>query len=525
MNMNLIGVDILYGCYMAIMGATVAWLLCWTYFRSKPIVQSGDDACHAGEVLLHLQELTIRVAVDIDEHSTQVEEINDELTSIERHDDTKIVNVVAKLIQANQHMQKKLATTEDKLREQSQEIQTLTAEAHTDALTMLANRRVFDNELDRRIAEYSRHGRTFSLIMADVDHFKKFNNTYGHQAGDEVLRGVAKLLRRKMREMDLVARYGGEEFAVILPGTNHSDACRATLRACEAIEKSHFHYDGKELQVTVSFGVAEAKGSRDGAALVARADTALYAAKENGRHCAYWHDGEAVHRIALNKQPALPEAVNQRQSSPTPGEPENDKKPDPAPDTKITEPKPELARALALDVLAGLPSRTTFCQQIRNRTAEWKRGGPIFSIALIEVNQFDERDGHHGQRSREVATVAATEFLAATVREMDIVGYYAPGCFALLLPTAGLVDAIRAAERLREGFCQLNFSTQGEQQRLTWSVGVVQVMENDDAISVLQRAEAALNAADRRGGNRVCYHDGERCVPITAMLETIEYLT
>ena len=71
--------------------------------------------------------------------------------------------------------------------------------------------------------------------------------------GDEVLRGVAKLLRRKMREMDLVARYGGEEFAIILPGTNLDDACRAALRACEALEKSHFRYNGKELQVTASF--------------------------------------------------------------------------------------------------------------------------------------------------------------------------------------------------------------------------------------------------------------------------------
>ena len=170
--------------------------------------------------------------------------------------------------------------------------------------------------------------------------------------------------------------------------------------------------------------------------------------------------------------------------------------------------------------LAGAPFANTF----EIGRLERKRGGPTFSIALIEVNQFDEGGGHYGQQTREVATVAATEFLAATVREMDIVGYYAPGCFALLLPTAGLADAIRLAERLQEGFSQRNSSMQGEQPKLTLSVGVVEVMETDDSISVLKRAEEALDAADRRGGNRAYYHDGERCAPITVMLETMDYL-
>jgi diguanylate cyclase (GGDEF)-like protein len=177
-----------------------------------------------------------------------------------------------------------------------------------------------------------------------------------------------------------------------------------------------------------------------------------------------------------------------------------------------------------LDAVSGLPCRTTFCQQVRNRTAEWKRGGPTFSVVLIEVNQYEQVGKHCGQRAREAATLAATTFLAATVREMDIVGHYAPGYFALMLPTAGLADAIRVAERLREEFAEHSSSAQGGESRLTLSVGVVQVTERDDSISLLKRAEEALDAADRRGGNRVYYHDGERCAPITAMLETMDYL-
>ena len=517
--MNPLVVDLLYGLATAILGAAGASWLWWSHFRRKASAQSGAEARHAADVLVRLQELATRVAFDVDEHSSQVEEINDKLTSADQHESTMIVDVVAKLIQANHHMHEKLATTEDKLRDQAQQMQVHVAEARTDALTMLANRRAFDDELVRRFAEFSRHGRTFSLIMADVDKFKKFNDTHGHQAGDEVLRSVAKLLRRKMREMDLVARYGGEEFAVILPGTNLDDACKAAVRAREAIEKALFRYDGKELRVTASFGVAEAPGSRDGAALVTRADKALYAAKEGGRNCAYLHDGEGIHCILSNEQPTLPAAAEQPPTEPTPGEEAIGEK-----TIAISEPNPDLPRAVHLGTLPDLPNRTAFCQQVQNRTAEWKRGGPTFSIALMEVNQYKDEGGSGDQRTCELATVAATRFLAATVREMDIVGSYAPGCFALLLPTAGLADAIRVAERLRQGFSQYVPSGQGEGPRLTLSVGVVQVMEKDDSISVLKRAEAALDSADRRGGDRAYCHDGERCAPITAMLETMDYL-
>jgi diguanylate cyclase len=469
-----------------------------------------------------LQELATRVAFDVDEHGSQVEEINDTLASADQHEPTMIVDAVARLIQMNQSMREKLATTEDKLREQAMEIQTHAAEARTDALTLLANRRALDDELARRFAEFRRQGRVFSLVMADVDHFKKFNDAHGHQVGDEVLRDVARLLRRKMREMDMVARYGGEEFAIVLPGTSLDDACKAAVRACEGIEKSHFRHDGKSLQVTASFGIAQVQGNEEAVGLIARADKALYAAKEAGRNRAYRHDGQAVDRVAPDKQPELPEPEGQRGAVTPAGEADKDKEGGQAPGADALAANSDAARALNADILASFASRTSFCQQVRNRTAEWKRGGPTFSVVLIEMNQFhDDGPCHRGQR--EAVVVAAARFLAATVREMDVVAHYAPGCFALLLPTAGLADAIRVGERLREGFSQYSLA-RGDLPRLTASVGVVQVREDDDSFSVLKRAEAALDAADRRGGNRAYCHDGERCAPITAMLETMGYL-
>ena len=186
--MNSLVADLLYGTATTLLGAIGASWLCWFHFHRKTPARSSPEARGVAEALGRLYELTTRVAVDVDEHSSQVEEINDELAAAGSDDAAMIVDAVARLIHTNQHLQDKLAATEDKLREQTEQIQLHAAEARTDSLTLLANRRAFDDELARHVAEFRRHGRAFSLIMADVDRFKKFNDVHGHQNGR---RGVA----------------------------------------------------------------------------------------------------------------------------------------------------------------------------------------------------------------------------------------------------------------------------------------------------------------------------------------------
>ena len=147
-----------------------------------------------------MQEMVTHAAFDVDQFSSQVEEINANLTSADKRELTTIIDMVAKLIGANRRMQANLASTEGKLREEALQIHVRETETRTDALTLLANRHALDDELARLIAAFRRYGRTFSLMMADVDWFKKFNYTHGRPAGDEVLRGIAKLLRRKMAQ-------------------------------------------------------------------------------------------------------------------------------------------------------------------------------------------------------------------------------------------------------------------------------------------------------------------------------------
>jgi diguanylate cyclase (GGDEF)-like protein len=120
--------------------------------------------------------------------------------------------------------------------------------------------------------------------MLDIDHFKRLNDSFGHPAGDAVLKNSARVLDRQLRRGDLSARYGGEEFVVILPGTEEAGAVHLAERIRSALEKSQLIFEGTRIGVTASLGVAVWDGAADPEALVAAADRALYAAKQGGRN-------------------------------------------------------------------------------------------------------------------------------------------------------------------------------------------------------------------------------------------------
>jgi diguanylate cyclase (GGDEF)-like protein len=158
---------------------------------------------------------------------------------------------------------------------------TLSAERHTDLLTKLANRGCFDETLSEEYDRACRRGRPLSVLLIDIDHFKQFNDTFGHAEGDETLRQVAKLLRDTVRPNDLAARYGGEEFVVILPNTPEEGAAVLAERLRRAIH----HHTWAHRAVTISVGVATVSdGSRTTRELLKAADKGLYESKARGRN-------------------------------------------------------------------------------------------------------------------------------------------------------------------------------------------------------------------------------------------------
>ena len=162
----------------------------------------------------------------------------------------------------------------------------LNKEANTDKLTACYNKGYFNNALENEVKKSKVTGSPLSLVIFDLDYFKKLNDTYGHDAGDFVLKELAKIIRAYgVRELDIFARYGGEEFVILLPKTNLKQSFEIAERLRKLIENHQFIYDNKRLPVTASIGVADYRqGVLTGTDLFKRSDSAVYKAKHGGRN-------------------------------------------------------------------------------------------------------------------------------------------------------------------------------------------------------------------------------------------------
>ena len=199
----------------------------------------------------------------------------------------KIADETRAVAAQNDKLQGELATTTDQLSEMRDNFEKAYKESQIDPLTEIGNRKFFDQEAVRIIAEAREQNIVLSLLMVDIDFFKKFNDTYGHLIGDQVLRLVARTMIENLKGRDIIARYGGEEFVILLPQTCVQDAERVAnhLRASLATKRIRKRGTNEILGViTVSIGAAEYSPGETLESLVGRADVALYNAKQTGRN-------------------------------------------------------------------------------------------------------------------------------------------------------------------------------------------------------------------------------------------------
>jgi diguanylate cyclase len=217
---------------------------------------------------------------------------NKKLESVQNRDQLKkivesLVKSTREMQDTNKALEQRLTLSKSEISNLQQSLEAIRAESLTDPLTGLGNRKYFDRSIEMAVQSALANGEPLSLLMFDIDHFKSFNDSYGHLTGDQVLRLVGLSLKQTIKGQDITARYGGEEFAVVLPNTalrqalTVADHIRRAVMSKELKKKSTGEILGR---VTISVGVSMLKPDDDTDSLIERADACLYAAKRNGRN-------------------------------------------------------------------------------------------------------------------------------------------------------------------------------------------------------------------------------------------------
>lgn len=248
-----------------------------------------------GKISSEIADVVAMVGKTITTNATYCDSLSGASTELNQAKDVrKIEAIIQNLINAtrstevaNRQLEAQLAESRQQIVELKESLDAIRFESLTDEMTTLANRKHFDRSLERAIALSHETGEGFSLLMTDIDHFKAFNDTYGHQTGDQVLRLVGLAVKQNVKGQDIACRYGGEEFGIILPRTNLANAAklaeqiRVAVMSKELIKRS----TGENLGfITISIGVAAFQTGDTITSIVERADTSLYLAKRNGRN-------------------------------------------------------------------------------------------------------------------------------------------------------------------------------------------------------------------------------------------------
>lgn len=258
--------------------------------EAQKVVQRAGDLVKT--TIEDVSGIVTGVKTTTSDYAGSMEDVSTQLQKAESKEDME--KIVAQMMAQTQKMVEENKTLESKLNDSStamqslqEEIETVRKEAMTDGLTGLPNRKRFDMEMDRQFKIAKDEEKDLSLLVMDIDFFKSFNDTHGHQVGDQVLRLVARTLHDTVKGKDLPARYGGEEFCVILPDTDLrgaeivGNAIREAVASKEMMNRS----TGEKLgRVTISAGAGQWDGNEKPAKLIERADAALYQAKNNGRN-------------------------------------------------------------------------------------------------------------------------------------------------------------------------------------------------------------------------------------------------
>lgn len=408
--------------------------------------------------------------------------------------DRAVIDAFSQVLASHTRLQEQLFSSQQRLSAQARQMDSHVTEARTDALTHVANRRALDDFLLEAAEKHKTEGTSCSMMLVDVDYFKKCNDTYGHHAGDEVLRQVAAILKHHADGRALVARYGGEEFAIVAVGVPRLTICQMAEHLRGLVGSAVMRFESKQLRVTISAGLAELQHSEDMQRFSQRVDEALYASKRGGRNCCHWHDGTETTRIksspASEPGAAIPEGVGALLGGPWMS--------------------PALAQFdnLAQDPVAQVSSRPAFLDDLIRRLAQWRRerGQSPISLMLAQVDEY-EKFTKEGADVANLVIRTTSKVFKACMREMDHVTRMNDNTFAILMPGVDLTTAGNMGERVRKTILRTQLPKRLAKTSFTVTIGAVEVNEKDDMNTLLDRSSAALATAINHGRN--CVHKGD----------------
>ena len=335
-------------------------------------------------------------------------------------------------------------------------------ETRTDALTNVSNRRSFDYEIERRLKVTRDTGEPFCLAIIDIDHFKRLNDIYGHQAGDKMLHDVARSLEATVRSQDIVARYGGEEFVIIMPNTSLEDGSAIVEQVRADIEATRFFFKRVKMRLKVSAGVTEVYADDDAESAICRADDALYTSKRAGRNCIHVHTGtncEAVGQSTFLAPQAQIEFADMGAE--------------------------ELPQPVLLDPMTKLPSRDVFTSELVRRVSESQRYGCELSIALVRIEPLANL-ARQGKCVHTRASNIVGELIRGVMRETDLLARYSEDTFAVLMPFTNSSQAILGLDRLAEEIASCETLRQkGSVVKLCCRYSICDSAEGDTAAGLL----------------------------------------
>jgi diguanylate cyclase len=250
--------------------------------------------------ILELLRSTEQLSNDVDSHSSQMQQVSRDVGGLQvtgemQHAQQTVLQKIAHILKSNQRLEDDLVCARAKMNEQAEEIDRTRCEARTDALSGVANRKAFDERLQYLLSRWRREHKPFVLVLADIDHFKRINDTHGHQAGDRVVSHVGAFLRQCVRPTDYIARYGGDEFALLLADTELDEGMELVEIVRCAIARSNFDIGlrGEQAAVTFSIGVAATEEGDTVETIIKRADMGLYKSKQGGRNQVQCHRPDA----------------------------------------------------------------------------------------------------------------------------------------------------------------------------------------------------------------------------------------